>query len=80
MLLEFNEDQVQVAHRIGQPTNDELRPRQIVAKLHPTLKDLVLKNKKNLKGKKNIKKHFFSIKTQLPDEWEEQRRDLQMAV
>ena len=48
--------------------------------LHSDLRELVLANKKNLKGKKNANKHFYSVCKLLPDEWSEQRRELQQAV
>ena len=70
MLLEFGDHQIHVAHRIGSPQlNDKNpRPRLMIAKLHKDLLELVLSNKKNLKGKKNTNKRFYSVKRQLPDE------------
>ena len=80
MMLEFNNDHIMVAHRIGEPTGDESRPRFMIARFHPELKELVLSNKKKLSGKKNSKKRYYSVKKQIPDEWSEQSRELRTAV
>ena len=78
MSLEFPHKHIHVAHWMGKAMED--RPMLMAAKLHPELKQLVIANKKNLKGKKNIKEWFYSVKTQLPDVWEKQRRELRETM
>ena len=80
LLLDFPEEQIHTAHRIGYETNDETRPRFMIARLHPNLRDLVLTNKKKLKGKKNAKKRYYSVRKQISDEWSENSRELQTAI
>ena len=80
MLLEVNFDQIQAAHRLGRTMIHKDRPRYMVVRLHPELKDLILSKKKTLKGKKNSQQRFYSIKTQIPDEWEQQRKELNKAI
>ena len=48
----------------------------MVATLHPNLRELVLSNLKNLKGKLNSNGKAYKISKQLPDQWVEENRKL----
>ena len=67
---------IKKAYRIGQKKPEmKERTRMMVVTLNSDFRDTVLSNKKNLKGKKNKYDKFYSVDTQLPDQWSEQRRE-----
>ena len=70
MCLEIDEEHIISARRIGKgmPGKPEI-PRPILVQVHPTLREQILGNLKNLKGKVNDRKRSYRITKQLPDEW-----------
>ena len=78
MHLDFRKSQIISARRIGFPSIN--KPRLMVAELHPDLKQLILSNVKALKGIHNENGKSYSIFKQLPDQWAEERRQVQEAV
>ena len=76
--MEVKEDQVQLAHRMGNAEEGKTRP--MVVKCHPTLKTKILKNKPKLKDVKNENDDKFYINKQLPDQWVEENRELNEQI
>ena len=67
MLMDVNEDEVLVAHRMGVKDQKNPKPRLIVVRCAQKLIDRVFQYTSNLKGKKNGWDEFFYVKKQLPE-------------
>ena len=80
MDLEFPSNQIIAAHRIRAYSRDARTPRLVVATLHPALRDLILSNLRNLKGKKNTDGKAYRVNKHLPDQWMEEKRKLRADI
>ena len=81
MCLEVDEQSLLAARRIGKGVPDKPEiPRAIMATMTVTLRDHVLSNAKNLKDKLNDRGKPYQIKKHLPDEWNEERRQLNAQI
>ena len=76
MSLIVESNVIKTAYRLGKKKSDAKYPRLMIASLNMEFKETVLSNRKVLKDKKNKDGKFYSIDTQLPDEWTEQRREM----
>ena len=80
MELEVDDSQILSARRIGLASTNPTIPRQMVTTLQPELRELVMKNLKNLKGKKNIDRRSYRVSKQIPEQWVEENRKLKAEV
>ena len=67
MALEVDDNQVDVAHRLGKINQAQVKPRLMIARCTYTLKETVLKNSARLKEKTNSKGDPFYVRPQLPE-------------
>ena len=78
MCLEFDPDHIYTAKRLGRgmPGKPEI-PFPMLIHVHPTLRETIMSNLKNLKGKLNDREKPYRILKRLPEEWAEEKRKLQ---
>ena len=81
MGLEFPSTQIRSARRFGGYIHGKPEiPRPIRVQVHPDLRELIFANVGKLKGKKNERKRSYNISKQLPEQWMEERRQLNAEV
>ena len=73
MKLECADDQLLVAHRLGENKEDSQCP--MIIKCTYKLKELLLDNKTKLAKKTNTNDIKYYINKQLPDQWNEEKRE-----
>ena len=78
--LDFSHDSIKTARRIGNFSLKPEFPRTMMIQVNESLMDLIMSNKKKLRGKKNMHKKEYRISRQLPDEWNEENRQLYSQV
>ena len=67
-----------VAHRMGTYVKD--KHRAMIIRCIPSLKEKILENKENLKGKKNSQERPYYINTQLPESVQEKKRENRQLI
>ena len=65
LLMELEDDEVEIAHRIGKKTST--KPRQMVVRCKQSLRNRIFQYTKNLKDLKNANGDYMSFKPQLPE-------------
>ena len=78
--IDVEESEILVAHRIGKYWKDQKRPRIMVVRCIPELKDRILDNASNLKEKTNSKGDSYYINKQLPERIMEQNREIRQTI
>ena len=77
MCLEVAQQHIFTARRMGSgvPGKPDI-PRPMLVHVHPTLRELIFSNLQNLKGKLNDRQKPYCISKQLPEQWIEEKRQL----
>ena len=78
--IDVNDNEVLVAHCIGQKRKTSDKPRLMIARCTYELKERVFKNVSNLKDKTNNSGDYFYINKQLPDKIAEQNREIREII
>ena len=73
MAIKAEPEEIVAAYRFGVKRN---KPRQIMLMAKLGLRDRILDNTHNLKYKKNEEGRYYMVNKQLPDTYQEQRRDV----
>ena len=78
--IDAQEEEIYVAHRIGQKTQATKRPRTMLVRCKEALENRIFKNVSNLKDKTNEQNDYYFINKQLPEQLAEQNRELRDNV
>ena len=78
--IDAGEDEILVAHRIGQYNPKAKKPRIILARCVPVLKQRIFKNMSNLKDNTNSSGDYYYINKQLPEKYKEQNREIREII
>lgn len=80
MLLQFQQDDILVAHRLGTRSQRQLKPRLMVVKVSHKLKDMIIPNTNRLKDKVNDQGHPFFVNQQIPEALAAERKVIQYEI
>ena len=78
--IDVEDNEIIVAHRIGQYRWNATKPRLMLVRCVEQLKERIFKNVKNLKDKKDSTGNPFYVNKQLPDELAEQNRAIRQTI
>ena len=78
--IDVAEEEILVAHRIGKLNIKAKKPRLVVVRCMPRLKERILQNSKNLKDKTNADGDSYYINKQLPEKMQMQNLEIRKTI
>ena len=78
MNMTLDDEEVEVAHRLGSKVST--KPRPMVIRCKPSLRDRIFNYTKNLKDLKNDQDDYFSVKPQLPEPLQTERKEREERI